>query len=72
MQLAGADGHSCRINLMCKIEENMRRVQSGERQRSGSGKLLDSEKLKAMWSRSQLLSFCDMESFELDVTQHSP
>ena len=50
----------------------MRRVQSGERQRSGSGKLLDSEELKAMWSRSKLLSFCDMESFELDVTQRSP
>ena len=44
----------------------MRRVQSGERQRSGC------EKLKAMWTRSKLLSFCDMESFNLDVTQRSP
>lgn len=44
----------------------------GERQRSGSGKLLDSEELKAMWKRSKLLSFCDMESFDLGVTQRSP
>lgn len=50
----------------------MRRIQSEERQRSGSGKMLDSEELKAMCTRSKLLSFYDMESFELDVTQRSP
>lgn len=60
------------VNLTCKIEENMRRVQSGERQRSDTRKLLDPEVLKAMWERSKLLSFCDMESFSLDVTQRSP
>lgn len=60
------------VNMTCRIEENMRRVGSVERQRSGSGKLLDAEELKAMWTRSKLLSFADMESFELDVTQISP
>ncbi len=60
------------INVKCKVEENMRRVQSVERQQSGSGKLLDPAELKAMWTRSELLSLRDMESFDLDVTQYSP
>ena len=60
------------VNMTCKIEENMRRVESAERQRSGSGKLLDAEELKAMWTRSKLLSFAEVESFELDVTQITP
>lgn len=60
------------VNLTCTMEENMQRVQSRECQPSGSGKLLDSEDLKAMWTRSTLLYFCDMESFHLDVTQCLP
>ena len=60
------------VNMTCNIEENMRRVQSMERQQSGSGKLLDSEELKAMWTRSKLLCFRDRESLDLDVTQRSP
>ena len=50
----------------------MSRVQSVERQQSGSGKLLDSKELKAMWTRSKLLSFGDRESFDIDVTHCSP
>ena len=60
------------VNMTCNIEENMRRVQSVERQQSSSRKLLDCEELKAMWTRSKLLCFRDMESLDLDVTQRSP
>lgn len=60
------------VTMMCKVEENMRRVESVERQRSGSGKLLDAEELKAMRTRSKLLSFADRESFELDVSHITP
>ena len=60
------------VNKTCNIEENTRRVQGMEREQSGSRNLLTSEELKATWTRSNLLSFGNQESLDLDFTQRSP
>ena len=56
------------VIMTCRIEENMQRVRSVERQSAGGGKLLDPDVLEGMRRRSKLLSFGEPE---MDVTELS-